>query len=243
LLTFANAQDIAPVIERLTVTDTEELHAPLFLNDESATRQEHRNVVVQFLKEAWEAYALARGLKKYEMSGKNAFYFDIDALPNPNVTFVGIDGNKTYRGLMGYRTRKTTGTRRHRHFALSARPVVHPRPLLQIRSHVLFSDNGRTMCASEDGLHNARRSQCKNWWNDDWRDRILAAMAWLAGDSKELKLVLSGGSGDATVSTRPIEFVSPVTLLEPGGVPEGFDRNDDLGEEGEELVEVTDGKE
>ena len=64
---------------------------------------------MQFLTDAWEAYGLARGLKKYEMSGrKNALYFDLVALPNPNVSFIGIDGNNTYRALMGYRTRKTT---------------------------------------------------------------------------------------------------------------------------------------
>jgi hypothetical protein len=28
-------------------------------------------------------------------------------------------------------------------------------------------------------MHSARRRQCKSWWNDEWRDRILAAMTWL----------------------------------------------------------------
>lgn len=45
-------------------------------------------------------------------------------------------------------------------------------------------------------MHKARRSQCKQWWNDDGRDGILAAMAWLESvtelkDSLRARLHLS----------------------------------------------------
>ena len=74
---------------------------------------------------------------------------------------------------------------------------------------------GRTIWSSRSAMHRARRSQCKNWWNDDWRDRILASMAWLAQDGDSLGLPLSAGSVAAVVAPRPFEFLSPVTLREP----------------------------
>jgi hypothetical protein len=102
-------------------------------------------VVTELLREAWGRYALARGLKKFEMAGARiAFYFDLDSLANPNVSFMSVDGTKTHRALMGYKTSKA-GTERHWHFAVSAKPAVHPQPMLQVRAHVLFSDDGRTI--------------------------------------------------------------------------------------------------
>jgi hypothetical protein len=79
---------------------------------------------------------------------------------------------------MEYKT--TTKGERRWHFAVSARAAVHPEPVLMLRSHVLFSDDGLKLWESAAHMHRARRSQCKNWWNDDWRDRLLATMTGLA---------------------------------------------------------------
>jgi hypothetical protein len=136
---------------------------------------------------------------------------------------------------MGYKTRKD-GSRRIWHFAVSARPALHPRPLLQLRTHVLFSDDGKTIWSSADAMHRARRNQCKGWWNDDWRDRLLATMAWLADHQPVIKLDLSASAKAAIVNPRPIEFVSPVTLTEPASVSSLEDdapEDEDLDEDGD----------
>ena len=217
LVTFASALETLPGLGSLRLDRTQDLNTADFLSEENTQRRDNRNIVTELLREAWEQYALARGLKKHEMAGRRlAFYFDLDSLPNPNVSFLSVDGVNAHRALMGYKTRKS-GTLRHWHFAVSAKLAVHPRPMLQVRAHVLFSDDGRNIWSSADAMHKARRSQCKQWWNDDWRDRILATMAWLAGDESSLKLQVSAGSASALVERRPIEFVSPVTLLEPSG--------------------------
>ena len=62
-------------------------------------------------------------------------------------------------------------------------------------------------------MHRARRTQCKNWWNDDWRDRLIASIAWLADSQTSIALPL-GNSVHAEVSARPVEFTSPTTLDE-----------------------------
>jgi len=82
-----------------------------------------------------------------------------------------------------------------------------------VRSHVLFSDDGEKLWASAAQLHRARRSQCKNWWNDDWRDRLLATMTWF-GDGELTFALPLGSSVQGSVSIRPLEFVSPVALNE-----------------------------
>jgi len=148
-------------------------------------------------------------------SGRPAFYFDLDVLPGSIVSFTSVAGPRKRRSLMGYKTRKS-GKLRHWHFALTAKPAVHPQPMLQVRTHVLFSGDGRTIWSSPDAMHRARRSQCRQWWNDDWRDRILASMSWLAMNESSLALPLSGLSANALVGLHPVEFLSPVKLREPG---------------------------
>jgi hypothetical protein len=236
LVTFAPAIDVLPGLGTLRIGRTEELDTATFLSSDGASRQEHRNIVTQIVTESWEQTLRSRGLKSFAMAnGRQAFYFDQDILPESDVEFLSVAGKKTYRGLMGYKTRKD-GSRRIWHFAVSARPALHPRPLLQLRTHVLFSDDGKTIWSSADAMHRARRNQCKGWWNDDWRDRLLATMAWLADHQPVIKLDLSASAKAAIVNPRPIEFVSPVTLTEPASVSSLEDdapEDEDLDEDGD----------
>ena len=215
LVTFAPAAEVSRGFGTLRLQKSESLNLTEFLSEENPQRRENRDLVTTLLREAWEHSASARGLKKLEMAGgRPVFYFDLETLPDSRVDFVSVDGTNTYRGLMGYKT-LTSGLKRHWHFAISAKPAVHPQPMLQVRAHVLFSDDGRTIWSSPTAMHRARRNQCKNWWNDAWRDRILATMAWLADDTDTFALPLSAGCATASVAARPLTFVSPVKLLEP----------------------------
>jgi hypothetical protein len=56
-------------------------------------------------------------------------------------------------------------------------------------------------------------SQCKNWWNDDWRDRMLAFMEWLTEGQDNLYIPLGGES--LGISARPFTVSSPVTYEQP----------------------------
>jgi hypothetical protein len=212
LLTFAPASDLTVGLGSLKVESTVTIPTRTFLTEgEWAERKENRDVVTYFLRKAWEIFAASR-LGAYEMSGgRIAFYFDQQSLPDPEVKFTGVGGRKSRRSLMGY---KTVGDgRRNWHFAVSAKPVLHPEPVLMFRNHVLFSDDGRSLWRSSQRMHRARRTQCKQWWNDDWRDRLLAAVSWLANGAPVVSLPL-GASVFGELSAQPIEFVSPVSLNE-----------------------------
>lgn len=212
LVTFAPASDLPAYLGTLRVQSTVAIPLADFMNDQDWQRQrENRDLVTSFLHEAWKM-AMAKRLAAYEMSGgRIAFYFDTKSLPDPDVKFVGVNGKAARRGLMGYKT--VAKGRRQWHFAVSARAAVHPATILMLRSHVLFSDDGETLWRSAPRMHRARRSQCKGWWNDDWRDRLLATMAWLSNGNQRLSLPL-GESVVGELSTRPVQFMSPVTLNE-----------------------------
>ena|SRR2546428_10712277 len=97
-----------------------------------------------------------------------------------------------------------------------------------------YSTYDRTLLA----MHRARRSQCKQWWNDDWRDRLLATMTWLSQGAPIIALPL-GTSTFAMVPIRPLAFESPVALNEDAlaVAPEPADENEEEGEDADEEAE------
>lgn len=212
IVTFAPAADLEPHLGTLRVQSTVAIPIAEFMNDADYQQQkENRDFVTYFLNEAWKMTA-AKRLAAYDMSGRRiAFYFDKKSLPEPDVKFISVGGKPTRRGLMGYKT--VSKGKRHWHFAVSAKAAVHPSPMMILRSHVLFSDDGEALWTSANGMHRARRGQCKNWWNDDWRDRLLATTAWFSGGEATFSLPL-GTSVSGEVSARPLQFASPVTLNE-----------------------------
>lgn len=72
-------------------------------------------------------------------------------------------------------------------------------------------------------MHRARRSQCKDWWNPQWRDRLLRAMSWLADGDSTLAIPVSS-TESVVISTEPMTFKSPVSYNDPETTtPPGID--------------------
>jgi hypothetical protein len=78
----------------------------------------------------------------------------------------------------------------------------------------LFSHEGLNIWQSKSALHRARRSTCSEWWNDDWRDRLLAAMAWLASGNRSITIKVGTGA-DLEIGCDPVRFESPVSYVDP----------------------------
>ena len=79
--------------------------------------------------------------------------------------------------------------------------------------HILFSADGKSIM--EDGyVHRYRRTEGRDWWNAEWRDRTLGLMKWLGGGSDEV-MVAMGPGVNATISALPLSFLSPVSYEEP----------------------------
>lgn len=120
------------------------------------------------------------------------------------------------------------------HFGIHAKPRLYPEAYI-IKPHVLFSDDGRTIWDNKKRLHKARRSQCRNWWNSDWRDRVPAVMTWLSNEEGQIEIAL-GSDVTIQVLTYPLMFTSPVSYIEPGTNESLI--VDDQNEESEEVEEI-----
>ncbi len=189
-------------------------HAETFIDGKQT-----RNAVTLLLEVGWRRMIERHKLPIHEMSNKAwCFYFIKGRVDKDKLYFSGVNGKLAHRNIMGYRTMRTSdgGTRlRHWHFGISARPFLYPVAAFSIRPHAVFSDDGTHIWDSADRLHRACMSQCKDWWNDDWRDRILATMNWLAGEAGKITVQLGSDVG-ISVAKSPLEFTSPVSYIEPG---------------------------
>jgi len=152
-------------------------------------------------------------LSVYELSNRaKCFYFLLGTVMDNRLFFEGVGGKRTYRDVVGYATR--LDRRRYWHYGINAKPVLYPVPHYVVKGHVLFSDDGRKLWDSKERLAKARRNQCKNWWNDEWRDRMLAVMAYLAGQENRIALPMAPDV-DITLSMWPELFESPVSYIDP----------------------------
>ncbi len=224
LISFAAAEDLrAAILEPDRLVSSENCPLATFLDgayrEIPMERREARNHLTNLLRQAWELELQRRELPVYELSGgAKCCYFTQGMADRDRVSFVGVDDRPTYRQMVGYSTMSRRPgrepARRYWHFGIQLKPLLHPVHAFAAKPHVLFSTDGQTIWESVQGLHRARRSECKDWWNADWRDRILAAMTWLAGDGGHFGLALASDRR-LPISSSPLTLGSPVAFLDP----------------------------
>jgi hypothetical protein len=180
--------------------------------------QSERDATFRLFLLAWHAELERRGLLKYELANaKYCFAFPQGLIDGDEVHFRVASGRKGYRSMVGYKTRiNSQGElwKRFWHFAIQPVPAFWPELVVTFRTHVLFSEDGETLWQSANRVQKARRNQCKNWWNDTWRDRLQAAVSWLAAGGDSIRLDV-GASDPITLSSESAIFESPVTYLKP----------------------------
>ena len=234
LITFAEAADFEGKLgpEMYIAKAGDPLEVAALLAEPKSIFGKH---LFQLLRLAWEQMLAERKLPAYELANNaKCFYFPKERVPGDKVSFTGVDGERTYRAMVGFstRTNPTTGVsvKRFWHYAVQARPLVHPTLAYIFKSHVLFTNDGTTIWESKKRLHSARRSQCKSWWNDEWRDRTLAAATYLCDGADRITVRL-GSRASLTIPPTPLPFCSPVSYTDPQMLRfcEGDETSDDYG--------------
>jgi hypothetical protein len=171
------------------------------------------------LRLAWDQWIVKQPVGIYDLANKAKCAFFLkpatqDALCAP---IIALDGAKSERALTGYWTRKNKeeGGPREKHywhFAVQAHPRLNPEPVYHVTTHVIFSDDGTNAWTSAKRMHVSRRRQCKGWYNDAWRDRLLASMRKLTAEGYASISIPVSSDENILVSIFPVPFKSPVTF-------------------------------
>lgn len=204
------------------------------------TRYEVTTAVKQLLRISWEMTIEQRGLPFFELSNRRrSLWFPHGSVPEATAKFIGVDGKQQHRDLYGFKTiKRATGEShlRYWHFGLEALPILYPSPVLALKSHVVFTLDGKNVAGDAKVQHRARRSQCRSWWNDKWRDLMLAAVAQLSNGLPSIPLVATTDS-QLTLDSRPITYQSSVSYEDQDLQPPTDAENTDEFEDDDEQVE------
>lgn len=177
------------------------------------------NIVVDLLRQGWERFTASVGLSRHYLAQRSVVVFLREGQVDRNVVSVPREyGVSRRRAVVGYRSRKDSqgnvAGRRFWHFAIAARPAIDTFIGYKLIPHLLFSDDGRNIWQKSARSHSARRSESRNWWNPEWRDRTLGLVNWLAGNEQYFEVEL-GSKAVIQVERRPIHFISPVSYVDP----------------------------
>jgi hypothetical protein len=216
-LSFANAAHLAPA---LNIRWTREFATKDVLNgvldERYIPKSEAKKIISFLLVDNWVRMMRLREMAVYQLSSHRfCGALRQNQVKDNKITYTGIDGKSAWRGIVGYKTMASaTGPNwvRFWHFAVQARAQFFPVLAYLVTNHVVFSADGQHLWDSRDRQHSARRSQCKNWWNDDWRDRMLAMTTWLAEGSD--CITIDCGGDVIEIARRPLTFSSPMRLAE-----------------------------
>jgi hypothetical protein len=114
------------------------------------------------------------------------------------------DGHKVDRVLSGkFKDRRW-------HLCLVAQPKLWPHALYRVHANVAVTTDGRTPLPGEQ-LQRIRVRLTRSWFNDKWRDMLLAAMGWLAEGTDALGLAAMGER--LSVKSLPMIFDFPVSFV------------------------------
>lgn len=214
LVTFAKAEDFSEKLgENISIKSTVEINLQDFLdgnyNQKFTIEGLAWKFVAELLNDAWGRFFSQTNLKKHVLANNRlSYYFPIGFSDKDDnkVFFRGVDGKRTWRSLAG----KHKGN--FWHFGIQGRVMLYPEPAFIVKSHGFASSDGINLWESRERLHTARRRWFRNWWNAEWRDRLLAAMTYLSGERDFFEIPL-GTDVIISVSSSPLVFLSPVNYV------------------------------
>lgn len=245
---FANSDDLQHDLPpEIKITESYRIATDVFLVGKpnelpGMLRREAHKFVISLLRKSWNLKMRNKGLQSFETaSGQLAWYMPKDFVESNRVEFFDDDGNRRRKSLVGWSERRKVFW----HFAVEARPVLGNYPHFLLKQHVIFTLDGLSPIDSKERMHLLRRRFCKSWWNDRWRDLLIAYVYWL-GNGENL-LLEAGTNAVVQLSGELMTVQSPVSLRSHRSISAlAYDEEDELDaddvEEDEELFEGSDGQ-
>lgn len=171
---------------------------------------EARNFAFELLNRAWSICMEDRGLTKGTLANGRFFWFlKHDQLRGDEIKFPGYHGKMIRRQLVGFSKKKNV----HWHFGAQARvSVLEGKFYYSITPHVVFSSNGSVPLPSKAQQHSLRRSFCKSWWNNRWRDLLSGYLYFCSDGLNEINVDI-GASEPMSVSATFFQFHSNISPL------------------------------
>lgn len=182
-----------PMFGKRTIDPTEVFACPVldlglnceqFYSSDFPSLKDTRNAYIRLMKSVWNALLRQKGLKKYEMSGKRFAYYRTK--PQDNFYTVKIQ----YPGRQKGKRKNINGKYKTQfwHYAFSAIPIIEPFLCYEIKSHIVFTEDGVEAIKDNKKMHSYRRDKGKRMFNEEWRDLFLAMIQSLMDTNGNIEI-------------------------------------------------------
>jgi len=167
-------------------------------------------------------------------------YFPFGLLEKNQVRFVGYRGKPTYRIVAAERSFGLGNDRRVNFWALlNFQPRIDLRSILGHPSIKLTLQLFLTHPAGgpldDRQAHSYRRRICRHWYNEDWLDRVLAVVSFLAEGEQAINLA-AGPTARIVMAGRPFEVEAPYGINEAALTSDGVEDLNQLVDDQDEDV-------
>lgn len=171
-----------------------------------------------------DAFFQGKGLHSFEVaSGRLAWWPTTGRATLKRLSFSWSDGPSGSRQIVGHSTKRGF----YWHYGVSCWARTAPVRHIRVAGRVVFTLDGANLVGDAKRLHRLRRSFCKSWRNDKWRDLLLTFWYWLASGASLIEVPM----GEGTV----MRIRLPPTIFDaPFGIDEAEDPIDASDEEGDD---------
>jgi hypothetical protein len=192
--------------------------------------RDKRNYFSSLISNVYSNLFIVHNLYKYQLSGKRIAYY----LP------IGKNGEEKIRFVYPYSKKKKMKSIHgefnkcgYWHFAISYRVEIDTIIGVSMKSHIIFTSNGKDPIADSGKQHSYRRTKGSHFFNEQWRDMQLAFIQRLTGAQNRIELIVTRDNQIIEFSPWPEIFWSQVGYDDPK-VYMDTDKIEDFHEEIEE---------
>lgn len=172
---------------------------------------DRRSIFADLLRQGWERAMTLRGLHAYELaSGRLVWYLPWKLSAGKQLPLVDAEGKSGRRALNGESAKLSCRW----HFAVAANVLLRPELRVSLNYTVVFTKDGLEPLEDKAKAHRFRRSFCKNWWQDRWRDMLYAYVAYIKGKAHALTISVAPDR-ELKFCPQLTTFVASVAALEP----------------------------
>jgi hypothetical protein len=101
------------------------------------------------------------------------------------------------------------------HYAISIQTILHPFVGFSLKSHLIFTEDGSKIISDTKKSHSYRRRKGKRFFNEEWRDLLLAFLQRLKGENGEIKIKVSTEEDYLQMKEWPENFWSEIGYNDP----------------------------
>ena len=186
-----------------------------FESDRFPSHKDVENHFKDFLRYLLYTILWNKGMVKTELSGKKYVFYQPKyghKFPYIEFAYPPATMTKNKRKTMGGTYKRNQG---YWHYGISLLPILFPYIGVSVKSHLVFTQDGHKPEKSQTKQHSYRRNKGKNFFNEEWRDLLLAFIFSLRNDNGNIELVVNKVGDKLVMNNRPEWFWSDYGYNDP----------------------------